>query len=129
MMPLWTTATRSVACGWALSSVGRPCVAQRVWPMPIVPPSGSRSRRSSSVRELAFGAPAAEHAFLQRGDAGRVVAAVFEPLERVDQLARDRPVPQNSDDSAHPPGWPLCPLAYGLAAAAKPEEITTHFAV
>ncbi len=79
--------------------------------------------------QLAFGAPAAEHAVLQRGDAGRVIAAIFEALERVDQLARDRPVPENSDDSAHPPGWPLCPLAYGLAAAAKPKEIKTHFAV
>ena len=41
MMPLWTTASRLVACGWALVSLGRPWVAQRVWPMPIVPVSGS----------------------------------------------------------------------------------------
>ena len=37
MMPLCTIATRSVAMGWALRSLGLPCVAQRVWPMPIVP--------------------------------------------------------------------------------------------
>ena len=36
MMPLWITATRSRVsrCGWAFFSVGLPCVAQRVWPMP-----------------------------------------------------------------------------------------------
>ena len=27
-------------CGWAFSSVGRPCVAQRVWPMPYMPSIG-----------------------------------------------------------------------------------------
>ena len=37
-MPLTTTWTRSFVskCGWALDSVTRPCVAQRVWPMPLV---------------------------------------------------------------------------------------------
>ena len=35
-MPLWTTTMSPVQsrCGCAFSSVGRPCVAQRVWPMP-----------------------------------------------------------------------------------------------
>jgi len=79
--------------------------------------------------ELSFRTPAAKHAFLKRGNTGRVVAAIFEALERIDQLARDRSVSENSDDPAHPPGWPLCQLAYGLAAAAKHEEIKTHFAV
>ena len=39
MMPLCTTATRpdSSECGWALTSVAGPWVAQRVWPMPVVP--------------------------------------------------------------------------------------------
>jgi hypothetical protein len=33
MMPLWTTATRPLQSvwGWALRSLGAPCVAQRVW--------------------------------------------------------------------------------------------------
>jgi len=37
MMPLWTTQTRpsSEKWGWALASVGAPCVAQRVWAMPV----------------------------------------------------------------------------------------------
>ena len=42
MIPLCTTASLSVAWGWALFSVGRPWVAQRVWPMPTAPCSGSR---------------------------------------------------------------------------------------
>ena len=46
MMPLCTIETSAVPCGCALPSVGAPCVAQRVWPMPVVPPSG---RRSSTV--------------------------------------------------------------------------------
>ncbi len=39
MIPLWITATRPLVdrCGWALRSVGPPWVAQRVWPMPVVP--------------------------------------------------------------------------------------------
>ena len=38
MIPLWITATVPSAerCGWALRSVGPPCVAQRVCPIPIV---------------------------------------------------------------------------------------------
>ncbi len=41
-MPLWTTTIlppQSV-CGCALGSVGRPCVAQRVCPMPVRPGEG-----------------------------------------------------------------------------------------
>src|SRR5450759_4563503 len=53
MMPLWTTTMRPVQsrCGWAFSSVGRPCVAQRVCPMPYSPSRGlpaiTSSRRAS----------------------------------------------------------------------------------
>ena len=107
MMPLCTTATRSVACGCALLSVGRPCVAQRVWPMPILPASGSLREPGCQRLQFAFGAAAAELAVIERGDAGGVVAAVFEALERIDQMAGDRLAPENSDDPAHPFGWPL----------------------
>ena len=43
MMPLWTTTILPVQsrCGCAFSSVGRPCVAQRVWPTPYTPSIGS----------------------------------------------------------------------------------------
>src|SRR5215471_2136150 len=54
--------------------------------------------------QLAFSAAAAEHALLKRGHARRVIAAVFEALERIDQLAGDRRVSENSDDPAHPSG-------------------------
>ncbi len=57
--------------------------------------------------QLAFGAAARQHAVIERGDAGRVIAAVFEALERIDQMARDRLAPENSNDPAHPLGWPL----------------------
>ena len=53
-------------CGWAFSSDGRPCVAQRVWPMPIVPVGRLVASSFSSVCQLAA---AADHA--QRPAAGR----------------------------------------------------------
>ena len=52
MMPLWTTATRPAIWGWALRSAGTPCVAQRVWPMPVVPGSGSAANSASRLRIL-----------------------------------------------------------------------------
>ena len=70
MMPLCTTASRSVACGWALLSVGLPWVAQRVWPMPMVPCSGSFRSRVFQVAQLAFGAAARQRAVLERGHPG-----------------------------------------------------------
>ena len=54
-MPLWITATRpeQSRCGWALSSVGGPCVAQRVWPIAVVPPAmGSAASAASSSDSL-----------------------------------------------------------------------------
>ena len=64
MMPLWTMATSSEKCGWALVSLGTPWVAQRVWPMPIVPSSGSSLQPAFEIDQLAFGAAAAELAVL-----------------------------------------------------------------
>ena len=53
MIPLWMIANEpSVAvCGWALTSFGAPCVAQRVCPTPTWPVSGwaSKSLASSST--------------------------------------------------------------------------------
>ena len=51
MVPLWTRAMRPDCeqWGWAFVSFGSPWVAQRVWAMPIVPPSSfDRAKRSSS---------------------------------------------------------------------------------
>ena len=56
------------------------------------------------VAELALGAPALEPAaVLERCDAGRIIAAVFEPLQRVDDLQRDGRLAQYSDDPTHAP--------------------------
>ena len=62
MMPLCTTTMRpwQSRCGCAFSSVGRPCVAHRVWPMPNSPAIGSFARTSSRLRQLARAA--ADHA-------------------------------------------------------------------
>lgn len=50
MMPLCTTATRPALsrCGWALASVGPPCVAQRVCPIPVDPVGSGRPTNSFS---------------------------------------------------------------------------------
>ena len=50
MIPLWITATVPSAerCGWALRSVGPPCVAHRVWPMPMVAAGSGRSASTFS---------------------------------------------------------------------------------
>jgi hypothetical protein len=52
------------------------------------------------IAELALGASARQGAMLERGDAGGIVAAVFEALERVDKLPRHRFMAENSNDSA-----------------------------
>src|SRR5262249_20230120 len=53
------------------------------------------------VLQLALGALARQHAMLEGRHAGGVVAAIFEPLEGVDQVTGYRFGPQDSDDSTH----------------------------
>jgi hypothetical protein len=60
------------------------------------------------IAQLAFGAPAGELSVLQRGDAGGIIASVFEPLERIDQRRRDRLTPENTHNSAHSSRGLLC---------------------
>src|ERR1044071_1383768 len=54
MIPLWTTTMRPVQsrCGCAFSSVGRPCVAQRVCPTPYSPSTGSTRMACSKFASL-----------------------------------------------------------------------------
>ena len=40
-------------------------------------------------------------AVFERGDAGGIIAAIFEPLQRVDEQPRDRTAPENADNAAH----------------------------
>ena len=95
MMPLCTTATPPYACGWAFSSDGRPCVAQRVCPMPVQPASGRVARaRVDEVLELALRALDGEAGRADHRDAGGVVAAVLElpqaADDEIDALPRTR---------------------------------------
>ena len=53
------------------------------------------------IAQLAFRAPAPELAVLDRGDARGIVAAIFEPLQRVDELARDRALAEDANNAAH----------------------------
>ena len=101
MMPLCTTATLSVACGWALFSVGLPWVAQRVCPMPVWPLERRVLQPRFKIFEFAFGAAAFEVVAFQRRNARGIIAAIFEALERVHQLLGDRSAPENADDAAH----------------------------
>jgi hypothetical protein len=104
MMPLWTTATRSVACGWALLTVGLPWVAQRVWPMPVVPFSGFQ--QLLQILQLALGAAALDLLALERGDARGIIAAIFKTFERINQLLCNRLAPENADNPAHADQYP-----------------------
>ena len=54
------------------------------------------------VLELAFGAPPLQLAVLEGRHAGGIIAAVFEPLQRVDNRACDGARPENPDNSTHP---------------------------
>jgi hypothetical protein len=51
--------------------------------------------------DLAGGAAAVEPPRRQGGHAGGVIAAVFEPLEALDQPGRDGPRSYDADDAAH----------------------------
>ena len=53
------------------------------------------------VLELAFSTPPRQRAVLQRRHAGRIVAAIFEALERFDELRGDRLAADDSDNAAH----------------------------
>src|SRR5690606_17845534 len=53
------------------------------------------------IDQLALRPPAFELAFFDRGDTGRVIAAIFEALERIDDQWRDRTIADDSNDTAH----------------------------
>jgi hypothetical protein len=94
MMPLWTRATSLVAWGWALLVVGAPCVAQRVWAMPVVPGSGWAA---SSRPRL----PPLDQAAMGGRNAGGIIAPVFEALEAVEQPVGDILAADDTNDSTH----------------------------
>ena len=83
-----------------MPTVGAPWVAQRVWAMPM---AGQRRRGELALQivELALGAAALEPAVVDRAEAGRIIAAIFEPLEPVEQPLRDVAGSDDPDNSAH----------------------------
>ena len=58
------------------------------------------------VLEFAFGAAARQVAAFQRRDAGGIIAAIFEALERLDHFLGDRLAPEYADDPAHETNMP-----------------------
>ena len=90
-----------VTCGWALlrrPSMGGPA---------RVSDSNRAGERCAGkplleVLELAFRAQPRQVSVLKRRDAGEIVAAIFQPLERVDELIGNRLAAENDADySAH----------------------------
>ena len=58
------------------------------------------------ILELAFGAAPIEMVAFQRRDTSGIVTAIFQPLEQIDQLLRDRTASQNADNAAHADQYP-----------------------
>ena len=103
MMPLCTTATDSsvLRCGCALRSVGGPCVAQRVCAMPTLPRHRVGRERPLELRDLPRGAARLDRLAIEHGDAGRVIAAILESLQPLDQERRGLHGADVADDTAH----------------------------
>ena len=69
--------------------------------MPIEPESGAAGETRLQIAQFALGSPARQPPRLQCGDARRIVAAIFEPLQRLDDLPGDGTGPENANDAAH----------------------------
>ena len=101
MIPLCTIAIGPQTCGCALTSLGSPCVAHRVCPMPGLPLSlagqlGGKVRRPGPWPC----APASSPPRLDDRDPGRVVTAVFQPGQPLQQDRDTVPATDIRDDSA-----------------------------
>src|SRR5208282_5073429 len=83
--------------------LGRPAVRR---PAGVTDADRSRQRLARELQfqilEFALRTPSRQGAVLKRGDAGGIVAAVFEALERVDELRCNRLSADDSDNAAHP---------------------------
>ena len=67
----------------------------------MVPPSGFSFSSLSRLTKLTLGPAAIEHAKIERRDAGRIIAAVFQPLQCIHKQRRNLLTPDNSNDPAH----------------------------
>ena len=97
MMPLWTTAKRSVAGGCELPSLGRPW-----WPpMPTVPMSGSRREPSSKITQFVLARRRVSSPLSTVATPAEQWPALLKRLERVDEQACDRLTPENAHNSCN----------------------------
>ncbi len=78
MSPCWQPVS-----GCAFSSQTRPCVAQRVCPTPVVASDVIDAASSFRHWRLPTARMSSNPSFVDEREAGRVVAAVLEPLEAV----------------------------------------------
>src|ERR1700738_409797 len=105
MIPLCTTAKRPVQsmCGCAFASEGRPWVAQRVWPRPVVPCSASPLRRRAAKLASFPSAldPGGRAVGVDRRDPAGVVPAVLEPGEGIHDDRDAVALADVTDDAAH----------------------------
>ena len=53
------------------------------------------------VLQLALGAPAVQVAVLDSGHAGRIIAAILQPPQRLDEVARNGFLSKDANDPAH----------------------------
>ena len=81
MMPLCTTAMRPATWGWALVSLGRPWVAQRVCPMPSLPAMGSWPSFLRSSISLPWARRTKNPLRAHQGQTGRVISPVFQATQ------------------------------------------------
>ena len=122
MMPLWTTTIRPGSPGAGGRS---PRWGGRGWPSgcgrrPNVAGERLRGEARREVAELARGAPALEHAVRHHGDARRVVAAVLEPPQAVEDDRDGVPPAHVADDAAHGPSPRSRPPTGGRASRYEP---------
>jgi hypothetical protein len=72
------------------------------------------------IAQLALGTPPRQRAPFQRGDARGIVAAVFESLQRIDELPRHRLTTENPNDPAQIRQSPLPQPASCVLYALRP---------
>ena len=103
MTPLCTSATTlsPPTCGWALTSVAGPCVAQRVWPRPMLPGAGCVFQLGDEFVDAAGRFGDGEFAIVDRDDAAAIVAAILQAAQTFDQKIDCLMRPDIADDAAH----------------------------
>ncbi len=103
-------------CGWAFSSVTRPCVAQRVWPIPVSTACSATATAALAVIaasvvaigdrhaervEVADRADGIDPVSFEHRDPGAVISPVLELLEPFHQEGACLPRSDVTDDAAH----------------------------